>query len=362
MDGRWSTCLALGLLSIGVGCKGTHRIPGLESSQASAVIAPAQTGSPSPYAAVPQPPTTRKWGVTAMFDRDKKPTNQMKPETLVIMANLRLDAAEQPGRSPQDRDQLLNIARESFQQALAIDPNHLDSLKGLARFYAVCNDGAQAQAMYRRALVAHPKNATLRHELGMSYARQRDFSTAVALIGEAVQIDPDNRVYRKALGFSLVRAGKIDEGCQWLVRCMPEVEARYNVAQMLFQMGRDDDARRELTLALQINPTFVPASEMMAQLNGPAFPPPVQQETRQVQYSEPQVVDELPILQPIPTNSQLTIRHGTPSQPRANANTPAPVMMSNYEEPLPSKVEPLLPATSVPTKSKSMIRGITPLR
>ena len=353
MDGRCSAVLTFALLSA-VGCTSAQKVPGLESPQAAAVIAPAQA---APVPQVAAAPPAKRWGVSAMFQGEK--ATQKKPATLAIMAKLQVESATVEGRSPRERDQLLDAARGMYQEALAIEPTNLEALKGLAEFYETFNDHAQARVIYERAMHAHPRDAQLRHDLGMTFARKKDFETASTLVSEALKIDPDNRTYRKTYGFCLVRCGKADEGYQWLSRCMPEDEARVNVSKMLFQMGQDEGAKRHLTLANQANPTNTTAHQMMAQLNGGVTVPVA---TTQTNYVEPEPVGEVPLLLPVPAKQPPAMSIRTASARRVVSRSgPEPVLMSSFDEPSFTKAEPFPASSPTPKSFTKPLRTITPL-
>jgi Tfp pilus assembly protein PilF len=265
MEGRWKQLVFCGVLCATTGCS---------LLRDKKPVGPSGTGEP-PVAAA----------------EEKRPVG---PDLLVQMADLRLQAAMDPGKSVSDREALCNDARINYQKAMEKDPKHLGAMLGMARFSAVVKDRDSCKEWYARATSIHPNNAKIPYEQGKVLgAHFKDRDGAIASLHQATKLDPDNRLYRKDLGFTLAWAGRYDEGYQWLSRVMSEAEARYNVAAMMHFNGQDNQARQQLVLALKVDPKFEPSKMALASLNGHQPPP---------QQSEPQVqtvgYDDYPVPPP----------------------------------------------------------------
>jgi hypothetical protein len=81
----------------------------------------------------------------------------------------------------------------------------------------------------------------------------------------------------------LARAGKFNEAHANLKNCKREEEIHYTLARMSCNLDRPDVAREYLSLALKAHPTYLPAHQMMAELNNPANSDSVQP----VSYGQP---------------------------------------------------------------------------
>jgi Tfp pilus assembly protein PilF len=211
----------------------------------------------------------------------KKPGTGLLPDTEVQFANTHVEVAlaEPP---PNNRDELLDMARIRYQRALKQDPKHKGALIGSARMYAKIGDREKAVASYKAYFNAYPKDVDAVHELAIVHARWGDLTGAVTWSEAAVRADPDNRTYRKTLGFCLARAGQWEKGFEVLCRVMPQAQARHNLAGLMDQMGYTDASRQQLQLAIQTDPNFAPAREFLAELDqtsptpaapGPPAPP-----------------------------------------------------------------------------------------
>lgn len=174
---------------------------------------------------------------------------------------------------PPDRDALLDTARARYARALKADPKHKGALLGMARMYARLGERERALEWYKKYLKAYPEDAGAAHELAYAHARWGDWAGAVGWCDAALKADPENRTVAKTKGFCLARAGRTDEAVAVLCRVMPESQARFHVAEALDDMGAFDASREQLHLALRADPNFVPAREVLVELDTPPAAP-----------------------------------------------------------------------------------------
>jgi tetratricopeptide (TPR) repeat protein len=242
MECRRPAVLAVGLFLGGLGC--TH----LETVQDI-------TGSPPPGAEV------RK-------EKDKPP-RQPQPATLVAFGNLNERTANQPDTPLANREQLLDQARKSYQQALKVDTKCVPAMVALARLYETRDDHARAVAMYDQALRLNPKDADLWCDLGMCRARRKEWAEAIAALRKATELDPENKQYSNYLGFTLARAGHYEESYSAFRKTQGEALAHYNVARMLHHVRQVELSKEHLRLALQADPQLAQAQQLLAQIENP---------------------------------------------------------------------------------------------
>jgi tetratricopeptide (TPR) repeat protein len=205
--------------------------------------------------------------VTKEKDLPKRPP---KPSTLVALGTFQEREAADPKYSPQDREQLFDRARRSYQQALEIEPNNVPALKALALLYVTIKDHDRAIAAYQNAIKAVPKDASIWFDLGMYQMQCKEWGQAVEALRQAVALDPENRHYTKTLGFCLARAGRFDESLICLQQAVGPAEAHYDVARMQLHLQQDEAARRHLYLALQADPQHKGARVLLSRLEAPA--------------------------------------------------------------------------------------------
>jgi tetratricopeptide (TPR) repeat protein len=117
---------------------------------------------------------------------------------------------------------------ESYRQALALEPDYVEALAGLANAYAGlgCQGLRHPSAVYpearrilNRALAMDPDNpealAALAH---MTWECDWDFEEAVRLLHEALDENPSYAFARHLLGFMLFQIGRPEEGLRELER------------------------------------------------------------------------------------------------------------------------------------------------
>jgi tetratricopeptide (TPR) repeat protein len=203
----------------------------------------------------------------------KKPPS---PETLVAIADTRLEAAYDEKTTPGSREALLDKARLGYQKALHQDPKNKTALRGMAQFYARTGDRDKSLEFYKKYLTLYP-DAEVAHEVAVAHARWKDLNGAVAWCEYALKIDPENRNVKKTMGFCLARVERWDEAFAVLCQIMPEAQARHNLAGLLDHMGRPDASKVQLQLAVKADPNYVRSAEFLAELQQPHDPNGVRQ-------------------------------------------------------------------------------------
>jgi Tfp pilus assembly protein PilF len=249
MDRRISLVLVLGLACGLLGCAPHSSLPLVSTETKSA---------PPPPPVTPPEPTPVSDG------KPKKP----HASTYVAAGSLAEKTAEDPKRTPANREEMLEQARKAYQLAITTDPDYVPAHQALARLYIKMRDEEHAVATLRKVLQAHPKEAPLWFDLGMCYSRQKQWESAIDCLRKAVEIDPESRPYVNTLGFCLARAGKLDESVACFRKVMGPAEAHYNLARMLHHLGQDEQCKQHLQLALQVDPQLEAARQLLSQLDG----------------------------------------------------------------------------------------------
>ncbi|MBA4104912.1 MAG: hypothetical protein C0485_04060 [Pirellula sp.] len=160
-------------------------------------------------------------------------------------------------------------ARQHYQKALAMDPQHLDALLGAARMEDREGRLDVAQMLYQRAAKAHPKNATAQNDLALCYARRGDLPAAARILDQAIRIEPRKALYRNNAAKVLVEMNQMKPAMDHLAAVHTPAVANYNMAVLLNDRGLGDEAVPFLWQAISLDPTIQPAHEMLAQLTAP---------------------------------------------------------------------------------------------
>ncbi len=250
----------------------------------------------------------------AFLPEKNEKNGKPSPNFLATLGDMRMALAAMPDKPEQERQALLTNARKCYVQALEDDPECLGALLGMARLMTRIEDKERAGEYYRKATEAHPKDPRTWYELAMHQSRLQDHAAALESLTKAVQLEPENNTYRRMAGFTLIRMGRIEEGYQALLHGSKEVDARYNLARMLYQLRQDDACRQQLAMVLQLDPQYEPAAALLAELNGtPAALP---------NLSPSQSALQAPAIQPV--GYQTTVAYPSTGQPYPSTEQPLP--------------------------------------
>jgi tetratricopeptide (TPR) repeat protein len=204
-----------------------------------------------------------------LLAKKQEPKFTPKAPTFVAFALCQEIDAESSSLNPSQKQNLLDIARSYYQKAIEVDPNLKDGYTGLARVYTNMNHNDKALETYHRALQRFPKTGSLWFDLGLCHCRSKQWDLAIRSLQKAHELEPENRTVIQAQGFCEARAGHLQQSVQTLGKVMSPAEAHYTVARMLHHMKRDDDCRRYLGQALQLNPQLPGARSMQETLDRP---------------------------------------------------------------------------------------------
>lgn len=202
------------------------------------------------------------------------PKRQPSANLLTKLAVLREGQAEK-SKEPDVQTRLYDDARRNYQEALKVDPNHLEALQGLGRIYIKLGDYEHAVDAYNKAIAKNPRSGSLWIDLAMCHNRKKDYPQAIKCMSKALEYDPENRAYMKTMGFTLARAGQVEQAMPYLTRALGEVGAHYNLARMLLHMNQVEQGRQHLALALRANPEHEPSRQLLAKLDQPNGAAPV---------------------------------------------------------------------------------------
>ena len=166
-------------------------------------------------------------------------------------------------------------AREFYQKALAIAPNHLEALLGAARMEDREGRLDVALMLYQRAAAAHPQNASAQNDLALCLARRGDLAGAHRSLEQAIGLEPSKSLYRNNVAKVLVELNQLDAAAAHLAAVHPPAAAQYNMGVLLNERGRAGEAAEYLATALAIDPNMQPARAMLAGMTPPPTMLPV---------------------------------------------------------------------------------------
>jgi tetratricopeptide (TPR) repeat protein len=210
--------------------------------------------------------------VGSRFGSEETPAAKESPE--VSLSNM-------PPASPQLCVRLAQLhersgnhaaAAEQYQRALKTDAACLDALLGYARMCDRVGRPQQALPLYEEAARKHPTSATALNDWAICLTNNGKADVAVGAMSKAVNLQPANALYRNNLATILVRMGRTPEALQQLAAVHPPAVAHYNLGYLLRRAGNVEGARQHFAQAVQVDPSFAPAKQHLAELGGGAPP------------------------------------------------------------------------------------------
>jgi tetratricopeptide (TPR) repeat protein len=180
------------------------------------------------------------------------------PELYVGLAQM----SQRAGNIPQ--------ARELYQKALAKTPKHREALLGAARMEDREGQLDVALMLYQRTADAHPQDATVLNDLALCHARRGELPHAHQVLEQTIRLEPKNALYRNNVAKVLVELNAINPAMQHLTAVHQPAVAHYNMAVLLAERGRQEEANYFLSQALTIDPQMAQAHTMLAQQSEPA--------------------------------------------------------------------------------------------
>ena len=160
--------------------------------------------------------------------------------------------------SLREKDGQPEAEMDAFARALAAFPDEPEVLYARALTYERRDDIARAEADFRRILVAEPDSVAALNALGYTLADRTDrYQEALELINRARAAAPDNAAIIDSYGWVLYRLGRNEEALTELRRAyalQKDAEIAAHVGEVLWVMGRRDEARRYFDEAREIDP------------------------------------------------------------------------------------------------------------
>ncbi len=147
---------------------------------------------------------------------------------------------------------------DAYARGLAAYPDDPSLLYSRALMWERRDDIARAEADLRKILVADPENVAALNALGYTLAdRTTRYEEALELIERARIAEPENAAIIDSYGWVLYRLGRHQEALVELRRAytmQKDAEIAAHVAEVLWVLGRKDEARRYFDEARKLDP------------------------------------------------------------------------------------------------------------
>ncbi|MGY1521453.1 tetratricopeptide repeat protein [Luteimonas sp. A482] len=156
------------------------------------------------------------------------------------------------------KDQDFEAENEAYARGLGDWPDEPSLLYARALMWERRDDIGRAEADLRRILVAEPENVAALNALGYTLADRTDrYAEALELIDRARVAEPGNAAIVDSYGWVLYRLGRLDEALVELRRAyslQKDAEIAAHIAEVLWKLGRRDEARRYFDDARRLDP------------------------------------------------------------------------------------------------------------
>ncbi len=156
------------------------------------------------------------------------------------------------------KDKDFDAENDAYARGLADWPDEPSLLYARALMWERRDDIARAEADLRRILVAEPENVAALNALGYTLAdRTERYGEALELIDRARVAEPGNAAIIDSYGWVLYRLGRLDEALVELRRAytlQKDAEIAAHIAEVLWMLGRRDEARRYFDDARRLDP------------------------------------------------------------------------------------------------------------
>jgi len=177
---------------------------------------------------------------------DASVDDEVRRDAYLLEAELRLRAADADGEL------------DALARGLAAYPDENGLLYARALAWERRDDIARAEADLRKILVTEPENVAALNALGYTLAdRTHRYQEALELIDRARVAEPDNPAIVDSHGWVLYRLGRNEEALVQLRRAFSlakDAEIAAHLGEVLWVMGRKDEARRLFDEAARLDP------------------------------------------------------------------------------------------------------------
>ena len=165
----------------------------------------------------------------------------------------------------------LNQAVTLYQDALARFPNHIGLLYARAMLLEKLEQWDLLEQDLRKILSIQPDNTMALNALGYTFAnRSVNLKEALALILKAHQINSADPAILDSLGWVQYRLGNLDQALDFLQKAynsLPDAEIAAHLSEVLWQLGRKDEARNLWNEVLKSSPTHKIIKETINRLD-----------------------------------------------------------------------------------------------
>lgn len=162
-------------------------------------------------------------------------------------------------------------AKELLDLALNRHPNETDLLFARVLYHDSQGDRAGSEVDLRQIILMQPEDSRALNHLGYMLADQTTrYAEALDLIERAIAISPDDPAIIDSLAWAQYKLGRYEDALRNLRRAFaafPDHEVASHLGEVLWMMGREDEATQVWDDALQAQPDSELIREVIERLN-----------------------------------------------------------------------------------------------
>jgi serine/threonine-protein kinase len=147
-------------------------------------------------------------------------------------------------------------AEKEFQNAIKLDPDSDDAVRGLGLAYERLGKLAEAEKTYQQAIALHPNDWADYNWLGKFYYTQARYDEAARMFSQVVALAPDSGRGYSNLGGTYLNLGRYADAIPLFERSVairPTADAYSNLATAYFYQQRFTEAARTYEEAVKLN-------------------------------------------------------------------------------------------------------------
>ena len=152
----------------------------------------------------------------------------------------------------------IDEAIAAAQEALALEPLHVEALKNLGLAYKAGGDHARAIDAYRQAVSLAPRQCNLHYNLGVVFVEQRRYQDAIGAFCAALSANRFYSAAQRGLGLALEHLGHFEEAVECYQTCLRrdprDVATRLLLGAAYQKQKRINEAIEHYRLALAVQP------------------------------------------------------------------------------------------------------------
>jgi tetratricopeptide (TPR) repeat protein len=183
---------------------------------------------------------------------------QPEPTPAEISTEAKVDSFNDEGNKAYDAGDYAK-ALTSYNQALALDANDVQTLNNVGVTYLALNQTQNAIDSFQKATKAKADDADGFFNLGVAYNSSEKYDEAATALNRALALRPDWPDAFLALGDTYLAAGRFDDASKAyenVVKAQPDnVSAFNNLAYAYDRAGRYEDSIRALKRVVQLSPS-----------------------------------------------------------------------------------------------------------